>query len=224
MKRHWDEQELAEHWLLTPNEVELVRDRTDRSRIGFAALLKFLQVEGRFPIERNEIPTLALDYLSSQLEVSQDAYSAYDLASRSAKRDRVQIRELLGFRQVTVEDAKELTDWLRCEVLPVDHKPEHLREAALDWCRRNQIEPPSRSRIERILRSALNAFEKEFFVSSHKKMPAPCRTAMDELLRTSDNEGNDSGITTPLAELRADKHIETIIHSRLCSDRLRTGS
>ena len=40
MKRHWDEQELAEHWLLTPNEVELVRNRADRSRIGFAALLK----------------------------------------------------------------------------------------------------------------------------------------------------------------------------------------
>jgi hypothetical protein len=33
----------------------------------------------------------------------------YDLSSRSAKRDRVQIRELLGFRQATVEDGTDLS-------------------------------------------------------------------------------------------------------------------
>ena len=60
MKRHWDEQELAEHWSLTHDEFELVRNRTDRSRIGFAALLKFFELEGRFPNERKDVPTLAV--------------------------------------------------------------------------------------------------------------------------------------------------------------------
>ncbi len=41
MKRNWEEQELAEHWSLTHDEFELVQNRTDRSRLGFAALLKF---------------------------------------------------------------------------------------------------------------------------------------------------------------------------------------
>ena len=61
MKRHWDEQELAEHWSLTSDEFELVRNRTDRSRIGVVALLKFFQVESRFPSNRGEVPMLALD-------------------------------------------------------------------------------------------------------------------------------------------------------------------
>jgi hypothetical protein len=39
VKRYWDEQELAEHWSLTHDEFELVRNRTGHSRIGFAALL-----------------------------------------------------------------------------------------------------------------------------------------------------------------------------------------
>ena len=47
MKRHWDEQELAEHWSLTHDEFELLRNRTERSRIGFAVLLKFFQVSER---------------------------------------------------------------------------------------------------------------------------------------------------------------------------------
>ena len=63
MKRHWDEQELAEHWSLTHDEFELLRNRTEWSRIGFAVLLKFFQVEGRFPSDRKEVPAVALDYL-----------------------------------------------------------------------------------------------------------------------------------------------------------------
>ena len=139
MKRHWDEQELAEHWSLTHDEFELLQNRTDRSRIGFAALLKFFQAEGRFPSESREVPTLALDYLASQLTVSREVFAEYDLSGRNCERDRAQIRALLGFRSVTVDDGKELSDWLCREVLPVDHKPEHLQEAALEWCRSDRI-------------------------------------------------------------------------------------
>ena len=49
MKRHWEEQELAERWLLTHDEFELVRNRTNRNRLGFAAILKFFQLEGPIP-------------------------------------------------------------------------------------------------------------------------------------------------------------------------------
>ena len=205
MKRHWDEQELAAQWSLTEDEFELVRDRTARSRLGFAVLLKFFQVEGRFPLERREVPTRVLDYLSSQLDLSREAFAEYPLSGRSSERDRAQIRSRLGFRRVTVEDSQELSDWLRGEVLPVDHKPEHLGEAALDWCRRNRIEPPSAARLERILRSSLNGYEKEFFAASYEKIPDPCRGAMDRLLRTPDNQEEGTGVgATPLAELRAD--------------------
>ncbi len=205
MKRHWDEQELAEHWSLTHDEFELLRNRTERSRIGFAVLLKFFQVEGWFPSDRKEVPAVALDYLGDQLEVSSKAFSEYDWSGRSGKRDREQIRSLLGFRRVTVDDSKTLADWLRCEVLPVDPKPEHLQQAALDWCRRNQVEPPTATRLNRILRSATNAYEEDFFGASYGKIPAACRAGMDELLRASENDGNGSGVEAmPFVQLRAD--------------------
>ena len=44
MKRHWDEQELAEHWSLTPDDLKWVQNRTARSRLGFAVLLKFFHI------------------------------------------------------------------------------------------------------------------------------------------------------------------------------------
>jgi len=123
MKRHWEERELTGYWSLSHDEFELVQNRTDRSRLGFVALLKFFQVEGRFPAERREVPRLALEYLASQLEVQKEVFHEYDMTGRSCERDRAQIRSLLGFRPATVKGSNELTEWLRINVLPLDHKP-----------------------------------------------------------------------------------------------------
>jgi hypothetical protein len=182
MKRHWHEQELAERWSLTHDEFELLQNCTERSRLGFAVLLKFFQVEGRFPSEQKEVPTLALDYLGTQLDVPRRVFADYDLSGRSCERDRAQIRSLLGFRRATVDDGTELSDWLRREVLPIDHKDDHLREAALEWYRRNRIEPPTASQMERILGPALKAYETDFFAASCHKIPKKCCDGLDALL------------------------------------------
>src|SRR5262249_15984065 len=113
VKRYWDEHELAEHWSLNSDELELLANRTARSRPGLAVLLKFFQVEGRFPRDRREIPAAVRDHLADQLGIEPDAFAEYDLTGRSGKRDREQIRSLLGFRRVTLTDAGRLAEWLR---------------------------------------------------------------------------------------------------------------
>ena len=179
---------------MTHDEFELVRNRTERSRLGFTVLLKFFQVEACFPVARGEIPDGVLDYLASQLDVPRCALDDYDLRSRTAKRDRGQIRQRLGFRQATVQDGATLAAWLRDEVIPLDHAPELLRAAARDWCRAARIEPPTRTRLERIVGSALHAFETTFFAA-----------ALDNLLKASGTEDRTSDVDrTPMAELRAD--------------------
>ena len=147
MKRQWNETELADSWSLTHDEFELLNNRRKAGRLGFAALMKFFQIEGRFPGTKNDIPRTALQYLAEQLNVSTNTFDDYSLKGRSAKRDRGSIRTRLGFRPVTVEDSKTLVEWLRTEVLPRDHKQEHIREAALEWCRRQKIEPPAALRL-----------------------------------------------------------------------------
>ena len=49
MKQYWDDLALAEHWSLGDDELPLLDNRTESSRLGFAVLLKFFQLEGRFP-------------------------------------------------------------------------------------------------------------------------------------------------------------------------------
>ena len=45
MKRHWGIDELVEHWTLLPRETELLTNKTGATRLGFAVLLKFFQLE-----------------------------------------------------------------------------------------------------------------------------------------------------------------------------------
>ncbi len=49
MKHDWNADELLEHWTLLPGEKRLLANKSGATRLGFAALLKFFQHEGRFP-------------------------------------------------------------------------------------------------------------------------------------------------------------------------------
>ena len=175
------------------------RNRTDRSRLGFAVLLKFFQIEGRFPSDRGGAVS-GFGLPGRPARSLPRGVRRVRLGGRSGKRDREQIRSALGFRRATVDDAKGLAEWLRREILTLDHKHEHLQQAALDWCRRNRIEPPPPSRLDRIIRSALKAYEDGFFAASYARIPTGCRCAMDALLqRPGEWPGGD-----PVRELRAD--------------------
>jgi len=205
MKHHWSAQELVEHWSLTQEQLSWVRNRTDRSRLGFAALLKFFEFEGRFPNDRRELPMVAIDHLAVQLELNRDALADYDLGSRSAKRDRSRIRQHFGFRQATLRDGEQLAKWLKMDVLPTEHRFDRLRDSALAWYRRYRIEPPTMGRLDRIVASALNAFQATFFAESLEQIPLPCRVLMDALLEAHDDHAQLSDVErTPIANLRSD--------------------
>ena len=70
MKQDWTQDELIEHWTLAPGELVLLMNKSGAGRLGFAALLKFFQAEGRFPGGRSEIPAAAVDYLVRQPRLS----------------------------------------------------------------------------------------------------------------------------------------------------------
>ena len=64
MKQCWSSSELAEFWSLSGDEKQLSDQRTQQGQLGFAVLLKFFQVEGRFPHYHKEVPLPAVDYVA----------------------------------------------------------------------------------------------------------------------------------------------------------------
>ena len=119
MKHNWTLDKLIDSWTLLPNEMDLVSgSKASHNRLGFALLLKYFQIEGKFPRHRREVPQTAVDYVARQLKLSSEVYQQYEWSGRVIARHRVAIRAFLGFREGTVTDGEAIAAWLRDQILP----------------------------------------------------------------------------------------------------------
>jgi hypothetical protein len=128
LKRQWDATELVEHFTLMPEEMALLENKSEENRLGFAVLLKFFQLEARFPRAKHEVPKLVVSYIASLLGLSSRLYKQYEWVGRTFERHRAEIRDYLSFREFTVKDSEKLTAWLCDKVLTYERQPSSARK------------------------------------------------------------------------------------------------
>jgi hypothetical protein len=117
VRQEWEPEDLIEVWTLLEEDQERLRNKSGANRLGFALLLKFFEVEARFPENAEEIPAPAVAYVAQQVKVPVEEWAAYDWAGRAIKRHRVEIRGAFGFRECTEEDQAQLAEWLAVELV-----------------------------------------------------------------------------------------------------------
>lgn len=187
MKKTWSLEELVEHWTLLPKELEQLTQKNDQNILGFALLLKFFQLEARFPENCSEIPADVVNYVAKLLNIKREKYQSYNWQGRSIKYHRAQIREFFGFREAQSHDTEELANWLTEQALIYELKFEQLKLAALTHLRELKIEPPTFLRLERIIRSALHSFENNFFDRISQQLSSQSKEKIDNLLNSADS-------------------------------------
>ncbi|WP_327209267.1 DUF4158 domain-containing protein [[Kitasatospora] papulosa] len=89
MRRDWEPEDLIEVWTLLEEDQERLRNKSGANRLGFALLLKFFEVEARFPEDAAEVPAAAVSYVAQQVRVPAEEWGAYDWSGRAIKRHRV---------------------------------------------------------------------------------------------------------------------------------------
>lgn len=197
MKQLWSMEELIEQWTLHPDERVLVSSKVTSHRLGFAILLKFFQIEGRFPRYQFEMPDETIRYLAQQLGIAPQQYDAYDWKGRTIKYHRAEIRQVLGFREVTVEDSQQMIVWLCEHPLTQVRQLEHLKAIVYQRFRDLKIEPPTPDRVERLIRSALRASEEQFCAAILAKLAPVTVERLDTLINTSDLPSGPSNELDP---------------------------
>ncbi len=58
MHQDWEPEDLVTYWTLAEDDWRLVANKTGATRLGFAMLLKFFELEARFPRAAGELPTV----------------------------------------------------------------------------------------------------------------------------------------------------------------------
>src|ERR1035437_751057 len=210
MKRNWELDELIEHFTIMPNEMSLVGNKTGETRLGFAVLLKFFQHEAKFPNSMNEVPGGVVEYIAKQVQTFVPLKN-YDINSRAHFYHKEQIREYLGFREATVEDADHLSRWLSNYVIHHDADLDKLKEESYSKLRELHIEPPTTERIERIAKSVISVNEENFSQETFSKLSPQALIKMNSLINDlgayeeneiNYNSGNENYVS--FSDLRSD--------------------
>lgn len=193
MKRHWELEDLIDHFTIILNEIPLIGSKTQETKLGFAVLLKFFQYEARFPNSKNEIPKVVVQYIAKQIEVSENLFEKYDMSGRTYYSHKAQIREYYKFREPTASDSDFMAEWLSKQVFYNDADIENLKEEAYNKFRDLHIEPPSVERMERLIKSAIHSCESQFFQETYNKLSKEHFIKMDNLISslTSLDESQD---------------------------------
>jgi len=105
------------------------------NRLSFALLLLFYREHGRFPDGPPEIEPDVVEEVARQIGMAGAPQDGSDLAARTWKRHRAEIRALFGYREPTVADAKALEEWLQDQAAVVGAVADHLAARLEARCR-----------------------------------------------------------------------------------------
>ena len=193
MKQLWSPQELDRFWLLTDEEIALCTGAYSTNRLAFALQLKYLEHEGRFPRHKGEISAKVIGYVARQLDTTVDSLNDYDLSGRSSERHRATIRTHLDYAPSSTVDQDRLNTYLTETVVPHEVSRATIRDCAIAWYREQRIEPPTPSRLDRVIASAVNKDEKRLIDGIDGALSDECREALNRLLETgTDAPGSKS--------------------------------
>ena len=70
MRREWTPEDLIASWTLVEADWGLVANKIGATRQGFAVLLKFFELEGRFARHLGELTRQAVEYVAQQVKVA----------------------------------------------------------------------------------------------------------------------------------------------------------
>jgi len=197
MKRQWEPEELVAQFILMPAEMALlpegVTNANPSNRLGFAVLLKFFQVEARFPQHPVEVPKAVVHFIAQQLKLTEEDYRRYKWSGVTFKAHRVQIRKFLDYRPVTQSDKQHMKTWLVAEALPLGLSFEALKAQVYQRFRQLKIEPPVWKQLERLMRSAARTHERDFCRHMAAQLSAETRENLDALLATESPLTDETG-------------------------------
>lgn len=130
----------------------------------------------------------------------------YEWHGRSIEYHRAQIRSHLGFRAATVQDGHDLVAWLLTQDVIYDQHRAHVAAGLYTRCRALQLEPPTPDRVDRLVRSAMQAAEERLCATILSRLSAPVLVELDLLVNPSPAEAVPAIVedAVPLHALKTD--------------------
>jgi TnpA family transposase len=188
---------------LSEDELALAKDKkTKQNKLVFALFLKYFQLEGHYPKHIKYIDSRLLHCIANQLNVSASLVDNFDFEGRSTDRFRQEIRNLLGYREASLQDVDKFKSWMIKNVFQNGVKKSQQIEHAYEYFRQERIEHFSSRELERYIGSAHKIFEQQLFNSIHAELSSDTKLVMDSLLTDEAIKDEDESAIENISEIK----------------------
>ena len=197
-----------EDWIISPEDLKHIMNKNRDNRLIFALLLLFYRIYYRFPSAPSEFHPKTIDMVAQQIDgVPVPKGDFFEGAIRTWRRHCTEIRQITGFREATNADADMLIQWLQKNAAIVNHKPQQLILNLEERCRQLQIELPSPTRLDTMVRTVTFTRDEDLYSKTYARLKQSVKDQLDLLLqpdkRDADNQTNEI-IPAILMRLRSD--------------------
>ena len=178
-----DQADMARHYLLSPEDLVLVRaKRRAANRLGFAIQLCALRYPGRALEPLEAPPASMLSFVAKQIGVDPALFGDYARRGETRREHLIEVQKLLEVRSFG------LADWRACLRVGADaawatDRGEPIVQAMLGHLRGANVLLPAAAVLERIGLAARTRARKKAFEALADGLTDTARDALDRLLR-----------------------------------------
>jgi TnpA family transposase len=163
--------------------IEIDKQRSDSSRLGFALQLCALRYMGFVPHDLKSVPSRTLRYVADQLQVSTAELDNYDAGNRKEHLRASHIH--VGLRRATELDGLGLEKWLLERALEHD-QPTVLFKLASEHLKQQQIARLGTARLARMVSTARSQAQEATYRILQPLLTEECRTLLNKLLEVNE--------------------------------------
>ena len=169
-----------EAWNLTSEEMDFIKTKQIKKRLAFALLFKSYQDNHEFIDDLTKLPRNVVKKIARILNVSP---TIGKISSRTYDNHVSSIRKYFKTSFSTKEHYKELTLWIRCQVLPTQFlSKEEIKSLITQRLKKLSIEPLKEKTMDRIIVNAMNAYEADLFLSLKNSLSSEAEAQLNGLL------------------------------------------
>ncbi|WP_185962264.1 Tn3 family transposase [Palleronia caenipelagi] len=184
MEQLWSAEALRAHWVLSPEELELLKRMSLRRGLVLGYYLKSFQRYARFPRLSDPVPEAVADFLGEQLGYRGPLPS--HVPDRTDRHYRRLVSHHLRLRRFDRAASGEFVEWFMAEVLPSAPQVSAFDERMTAWFLANRFIRPDQSRLDKLVAQSERQFDHRQYATISGRLALAHKHALDALLTTDE--------------------------------------
>ena len=169
-------------WLLTKEQLKLVKTKNKKNRLYFALQLKYYEINWRFFDDISQVTNRGRDSIAKQVEIPYKLSNKLN-PSRTEESYRAQIREFFDSKGITRSNEDKIKEWLIKTVFSTgDFSTAQLIEKTITFIKSEHAEDMSHAYLTRVIHSAKQQYEDGVFATISNELDDETKGYLDGLM------------------------------------------